>query len=278
MKLVRVITQQQSIDLADLPGEEWIDVFGYDGIYQASNMGRVKALPREVRCGDHSRVTRLRIMRQGWNALHGNWHVVFCVDLVRRTMKVSRVVWEAFNGGPPPLGHEVMHRDKVQTNDRLSNLEAVTHRESCERNYVMGVSVFAENLPALNAARMAELDALLVASPSARICRTCKRELPNAEFIRTDTTYLHRRCRDCRLKQKGVREVGKQRTADELYASGLRRCNLCATVKPLTEFGLSKASPGGYNHKCLPCARQYNRARAKIQQSCPTPASSTSPT
>lgn len=258
---MREITQQQSTDLVDLPGEEWIDVFGYDGIYHVSNMGRVKALPREVRCGDSSRITRARILKQGWCARHGTWHVVLCVDLERRTFKISRLVWEAFNGGPPPAGKVVMHRDKVKTDDRLSNLEAATVLESNLRNYEMGVSVFAENLPAQNAARMAELDALLIASPSARICRTCKRELPNAEFVRTDAAYLHRRCRDCRLKQKGVRDVGRQRTANELFAAGLRRCNLCATIKPLTDFGPSKSSAGGYNHKCRICAREYNRAR-----------------
>lgn len=245
----------RNLQLTDLPGEEWMDVYGYDGIYHVSNLGRVKALPREVRCGNNYRLTRLRIMRQGWNARHGLWIVVLCVNMERRTIKVSRMVWEAFNGGPPSDGKVVMHRNKFKTDDRLFNLEAVTVLESNTQNYRMGVSVYQENLAALHVAQVAELDALLIASHSARICRTCKRELPNAEFYRSDATFLHRRCKDCRLTQRGVRDVGKQRLANELFARGLRRCNPCGTVKPLTDFGSSRSSPGGYNHKCRACVR-----------------------
>ena len=31
--------------------EEWKDILGYEGIYQVSNMGRVKSLDRYKKCG-----------------------------------------------------------------------------------------------------------------------------------------------------------------------------------------------------------------------------------
>ena len=42
----------QNFSLEDLPNEEWRDVIGYEGLYQVSNLGRVKSLPRkhQLRC------------------------------------------------------------------------------------------------------------------------------------------------------------------------------------------------------------------------------------
>lgn len=34
----------QNLSLEDLPNEEWRDVVGYEGLYQVSNLGRVKSL------------------------------------------------------------------------------------------------------------------------------------------------------------------------------------------------------------------------------------------
>lgn len=245
----------KDLSLKDLPGEQWMDIYGYDGIYQVSDLGRVKALPREVRCGNNYRRTRERIMRQGWSTRHCLWHVVLCVNWERRTIKISRAVYEAFHNGPPPEGMIVMHRNKVKTDDRLSNLLAVTVAQSNDQNYKMGVSVYQDNLAAQNAARAAEMDALLIVSHTTRICRVCKRELPNEVFHRTDTPRPHRTCLDCRLIKKGIINVGKQRTADELFKAGLRRCNPCGKVKPLTDFGPCKSLYGGRNHRCRDCVR-----------------------
>lgn len=37
----------KNLSLEDLPNEEWRDVVGYEGLYQVSNMGRVKSLKRK---------------------------------------------------------------------------------------------------------------------------------------------------------------------------------------------------------------------------------------
>jgi hypothetical protein len=39
---------EYSIDLDNLSNEIWLDVIGYDGYYQISNMGRLKSLEREI--------------------------------------------------------------------------------------------------------------------------------------------------------------------------------------------------------------------------------------
>lgn len=251
-------------ELKDLPNEVWMDVYGYDGLYQVSNLGRVKSLPRPVRCGGgHFRTIRERIMKQGFDSVHGVWQVVLCVDTTPWTCSINRLVYAAFNGGPPPEGMVVMRRNKDKTDDRLSNLIAVTVAVSNKANYDLGASTH-RDIGSRAAAEADALDKVLVTSPSARICRTCKRELPNMVFNKPGSVRPYRTCLDCRLTKRGVLNVGKQRDADELFARGLRRCNPCGRVLSLSDFGPSRSSFGGRNHICPPCAREKNvRLRAK---------------
>lgn len=37
----------RNLSLENLPEEEWIDVVGYEGLYQVSNLGRVKSIIKE---------------------------------------------------------------------------------------------------------------------------------------------------------------------------------------------------------------------------------------
>ena len=50
----------------------------------------------------------------------------------RKHVLVHRAVWEAFNG-PIPEGYDIDHIDGNPKNNRLDNLEAVTHQENIKR-------------------------------------------------------------------------------------------------------------------------------------------------
>ena len=52
-----------------------------------------------------------------------------------KTYIVSRLVWEAFNG-PIPAGYEVDHKDNNPENNRLDNLQLLTHKENNIKKYV----------------------------------------------------------------------------------------------------------------------------------------------
>lgn len=41
--------------------EEWRDIKGYEGLYQVSNLGRVKTLPREIKRSDRKEIAYKRI-------------------------------------------------------------------------------------------------------------------------------------------------------------------------------------------------------------------------
>lgn len=103
--------------------EEWRDIPGYEGLYQVSDLGRVKSLGN-----DKSR--KEKILRSSKNGKYGYLQVALCKDGVRKICYVSLLVWEAFNG-PVPEGYEVNHNDEVKTNNKLENLSLMSHKANC---------------------------------------------------------------------------------------------------------------------------------------------------
>ena len=53
----------KNLQIEDLENEEWIDAIGFDGIYQVSNLGRVKTLGRWVRNGSKKCEEKKEIQR-----------------------------------------------------------------------------------------------------------------------------------------------------------------------------------------------------------------------
>lgn len=54
----------QNLSLENLPDEEWRDVVGYEGLYQVSNLGRIKSLPEIIRDGyKNSFLSKEKIMK-----------------------------------------------------------------------------------------------------------------------------------------------------------------------------------------------------------------------
>lgn len=106
--------------------EEWRDVPGYEGLYQASNLGRVRSLDREVRHNyGGTAVKKGKILAQK----HGRAQVGFIKDGVRSYPLVSRLVYSAFNG-PIPDGLQVNHINEDFTDNRLENLNLMTPKEN----------------------------------------------------------------------------------------------------------------------------------------------------
>jgi hypothetical protein len=111
--------------------EQWADVFGYEGIYQVSDRGRVKRLP-ETRGYNHwrndARLVRTvpeRIVAN--NLINSGYHIVhlYARDGSRRAHLVHRLVATAFCPGADP-GKEVNHLDGCKLNNAAANLEWVT--------------------------------------------------------------------------------------------------------------------------------------------------------
>lgn len=102
---------------ADLPGEVWIPVVGFEADYSVSNMGRVKRTSQQAHGpGYAGKVLVCPPGRDGYKVLN------LCVRPRIRTARVHSLVMHAFVGPRPP-GLTINHLDGDKSNARLDNLE-----------------------------------------------------------------------------------------------------------------------------------------------------------
>ena len=97
--------------------EIWKDIKGYEGLYQVSNLGRVK------------RVTTNRILKSSKH-VSGYLMVNLCKNSVTSHQRIHRLVAQAFIPNPENKP-DVNHIDEDKTNNMVSNLEWSTKKENC---------------------------------------------------------------------------------------------------------------------------------------------------
>lgn len=99
--------------------EIWKDIEGWKGLYQISNLGRVKRIYKNGK----ERILKPRIDKFGY----------LSVDLseknYRKTCKIHRLVAEVFIPNPKNKP-TVNHIDEDKTNNRAENLEWMTYKEN----------------------------------------------------------------------------------------------------------------------------------------------------
>lgn len=108
--------------------EIWKDIPNYEGYYQASNIGRIRGLNREVPYLGGTRVVRGRVLTPSMD-IHGYPHVMMTKENVQRFESVHRMVALAFLPNPDNLP-EVDHIDGNPSNSSLENLRWVTRKEN----------------------------------------------------------------------------------------------------------------------------------------------------
>ena len=97
-----------------MKGEIWKDIEGYEGLYQVSNLGRVKSL-------NYKRTGKEKILK-AYNNSHGYLQVNLCKDGNREQPLVHVLVATAFLDNPDNLP-EVNHKDENSKNNMVENLE-----------------------------------------------------------------------------------------------------------------------------------------------------------
>lgn len=105
--------------------EIWKDIKGYEGLYQISNMGRVKSLDRITSDG---RCIKSKYLKIGDNN-KGYKNVALCKNSIYEKCYVHRLVAQAFI--PNEEGKkEVDHINTIRDDNRVENLRWVTHKEN----------------------------------------------------------------------------------------------------------------------------------------------------
>ena len=102
--------------------EVWRDIEGYEGLYQVSNMRRVKSL-------NYRRSGKERILKR----LKNKWGYLFVhlqKDGKQKGCKLHRLVAQAFIPNPENLP-EVNHKDEDKNNNTVDNLEWCTRKYNC---------------------------------------------------------------------------------------------------------------------------------------------------
>lgn len=100
--------------------EEWRDIPGYEGAYQASTLGRVRSLNRIVRNVGGTRAHKGRVLKQS-NHPNGYLSVVLCFGGKPTSKFVHALVIHAFLGAPS-AGFQTCHNDGNPANNIISNL------------------------------------------------------------------------------------------------------------------------------------------------------------
>lgn len=117
--------------------EEWKDIEGFEGLYQISNFGRVKSLPKEKQFGNNFYITKEKILKNQKDK-DGYLQVNLYQNKKAKHYKVHRLVAKAFiqNLENKP---EVNHIDGNKENNCVSNLEWVLAKENIYHAYSTGL-------------------------------------------------------------------------------------------------------------------------------------------
>lgn len=107
--------------------EKWLAVKGFEGLYEVSNLGRIKSI----------KYNRERLMKTS-HQLNGYVKITLSKDNVQYTSRVHRLVADAFI--PRQEGRDyVNHIDGDKDNNAVSNLEWVSVSENNKHAFKLGL-------------------------------------------------------------------------------------------------------------------------------------------
>ena len=105
--------------------EKWKDIPNYKGVYQISDLGRVKSL-------NYKRQGSSKLLKPSTDTL-GYRRVFLSKNGLQTNFLVHKLVWESFKG--KYRGVEIDHIDDNPSNNTLDNLQLLTHRENIIKSF-----------------------------------------------------------------------------------------------------------------------------------------------
>jgi len=96
--------------------EQWKDIFGYEGLYQVSNLGRVRSLPRNGTVND---IKILKPKKEN----NGYLRIGLCKNGEQKLYSIHRLVASAFIPNDDLFKTDINHKDENKENNNVENLE-----------------------------------------------------------------------------------------------------------------------------------------------------------
>ncbi|MDN6256438.1 MAG: NUMOD4 motif-containing HNH endonuclease [Lactococcus lactis] len=106
--------------------EIWADIPGYEGSYQASNLGRIKS-PKKIDLRGHLR--NEKILKPCINS-DGYLTVSLYKNGKQEKPAIHSLIMLTFSPRKN-VEHEINHKNEVKTDNCINNLEWITHKENC---------------------------------------------------------------------------------------------------------------------------------------------------
>lgn len=110
-------------------GEYFVDIIGFEGIYKISNYGNIISFYNKA----HKICENGILLNQSFCS-YGYKQVCLCKDKKHYKIKTHQLVAIAFLNYIPKRGLVVDHINNDKTDNRLSNLQIITHRENLSKD------------------------------------------------------------------------------------------------------------------------------------------------
>ena len=230
------------LDLEDLPNEIWIDAFGYDGIYEVSNLGRIKSLEREVptRWGTTTVTIPTKILKQCIVKTKNGSVAGLIASIGGKSRTASRFIFECFHPDVDFLPKEcVMHVNKNLLDNRIDNLKKVTRKKSKATD-------MAKSIPTIictpkNLKKAQETNREFYDNRTHKECSTCGK-IDRVECFPDNVS----RCQKC------INNYCIEKRNNYKYKNTKKTCNRCHKIKWDKDF--PKA-----NNTCKKCRYEVYR-------------------
>lgn len=143
--ILNIMDYNKNLDLSEieyfcefyqvLKKENWRDILNYEGTYQVSDLGRVKSL-------NYNHTKKPKILKLS-NNIHGYKTISLCKNNVKKTYSIQQLVATAFlNHITCKFDLVVNHKNFIRTDNKISNLEIITHRENTNRKHLKSSSIY----------------------------------------------------------------------------------------------------------------------------------------
>lgn len=125
--------------------EIWKDIPGFEGYYQASNLGNIKSLDRTIatknRWGqDNPRKYKGKAIKPQFSKV-GYYVVKLNTGKFSRSYYIHHLVMKSFTPNPDPIRlSNINHKDGNKLNNRLENLEWCTPKQNTRHGIEMGLT------------------------------------------------------------------------------------------------------------------------------------------